>query len=175
VVLLDPDVRRLPVLAQADPGLSCFVFPRWTPDGEAQRLPSAASRDKLGNHTNASSGRVRRSLGALVGDGVPVRAIIEMVNHRARLRPRQRRGMRAGVIKQSTTRHITRRSARPDRAAADAVLATFASESGRDHLGRPPGSVYDDSIAGDNQRPSSESPIRFSNIGSASARSPAPG
>ena len=43
------------VLAQADGGLSCFLFPRWTPDGERNRFRIQRLKDKLGNRSNASS------------------------------------------------------------------------------------------------------------------------
>ncbi|HET6505227.1 MAG TPA: acyl-CoA dehydrogenase family protein [Baekduia sp.] len=72
------------VLAQTDEGLSCFVVPRFLPDGtknagfQLQRL-----KDKLGNKSNASSeielkGAWGRMLGQ-PGRGVPT--IIEMVGH----------------------------------------------------------------------------------------------
>ena len=43
------------VLAQADGGLSCFLLPRWTPDGERNRFHIQRLKDKLGNRSNASS------------------------------------------------------------------------------------------------------------------------
>ena len=43
------------VLAQADGGLSCFLLPRWTPDGERNRFRLQRLKDKLGNWSNASS------------------------------------------------------------------------------------------------------------------------
>ena len=43
------------VLAQADGGISCFLFPRWTPDGERNRFRIQRLKDKLGNRSNASS------------------------------------------------------------------------------------------------------------------------
>ena len=43
------------VLAQADGGLSCFLMPRWTPDGERNRFYLQRLKDKLGNRSNASS------------------------------------------------------------------------------------------------------------------------
>src|SRR3954471_1070592 len=71
------------VLAQADGGLSCFLMPRWTPDGERNRFHIQRLKDKLGNRSNASSevefrGAWARMLGE-EGRGVPT--IIEMVNH----------------------------------------------------------------------------------------------
>jgi putative acyl-CoA dehydrogenase len=71
------------VLAQADGGLSCFLLPRWTPDGERNRFHIQRLKDKLGNRSNASSevefdGAWARLVGE-EGRGVPV--IIEMVNY----------------------------------------------------------------------------------------------
>ncbi len=72
------------MLAQAPDGLSCFLVPRWLPDGERnagfrlQRL-----KDKLGNRSNASSEIELDGAGAwLVGEeGRGVRTIIDMVAH----------------------------------------------------------------------------------------------
>ncbi len=71
------------VLAQADGGLSCFLFPRWTPDGERNRFRLQRLKDKLGNRSNASSEVEFDAAAAwLVGEeGAGVRTIIEMVNH----------------------------------------------------------------------------------------------
>ena len=71
------------VLAQADGGLSCFLLPRFTPDGERNRFHIQRLKDKLGNRSNASSEvEFRGAWARLVGEegrGVPT--IIEMVNH----------------------------------------------------------------------------------------------
>jgi putative acyl-CoA dehydrogenase len=71
------------VLAQADGGLSCFLLPRFTPDGERNRIHIDRLKDKLGNRSNASSEIALDSAWArMVGEegrGVPT--IIEMVNH----------------------------------------------------------------------------------------------
>ncbi len=71
------------VLAQADGGLSCFLLPRFTPDGERNRIHLQRLKDKLGNRSNASSEvEFRGAWAQLVGEegrGVPT--IIEMVNH----------------------------------------------------------------------------------------------
>jgi putative acyl-CoA dehydrogenase len=71
------------VLAQAEGGLSCFLFPRWTPDGERNRFRLQRLKDKLGNRSNASSEIEFDSAAAwLIGEeGAGVRTIIEMVNH----------------------------------------------------------------------------------------------
>src|SRR5256714_7909763 len=71
------------VLAQTEGGLSCFLLPRFTPDGERNRFHINRLKDKLGNRSNASSeieldGAWARMIGE-EGRGVPT--IIEMVNH----------------------------------------------------------------------------------------------
>jgi putative acyl-CoA dehydrogenase len=71
------------VLAQADGGLSCFLLPRFTPDGERNRFHIDRLKDKLGNRSNASSEiELDAAWARLVGEegrGVPT--IIEMVNY----------------------------------------------------------------------------------------------
>jgi putative acyl-CoA dehydrogenase len=78
-----PQCDAFLVLAQADGGISCFLFPRWTPDGERNRFRLQRLKDKLGNRSNASSEVEFDSASAwLVGEeGAGVRTIIEMVNH----------------------------------------------------------------------------------------------
>jgi len=71
------------VLAQTERGLSCFLLPRWCPDGTRNRFHLQRLKDKLGNRSNASSevefaGAWARMVGE-EGRGVPT--IIEMVNH----------------------------------------------------------------------------------------------
>ena len=70
-------------LAQEEAGLSCFLVPRWTPDGARNRIEIQRLKDKLGNRSNASSeieyrGAWAQRLGA-PGRGVPT--IVEMVHH----------------------------------------------------------------------------------------------
>ncbi len=69
------------VLAQASGGLSCFLVPRWRPDGSKNPLQLQRLKDKMGNVANASSEvELRGALGWLVGEeGRGVAAIIEMV------------------------------------------------------------------------------------------------
>jgi putative acyl-CoA dehydrogenase len=71
------------VLAQTDAGVSCFLLPRFTPDGERNRFGIQRLKDKLGNRSNASSEVEFRSAWArMVGEeGRGVATIIEMVNH----------------------------------------------------------------------------------------------
>ena len=42
-------------LAQTDEGLSCFLVPRWRPDGTVNPIHIQRLKDKLGNQSNASS------------------------------------------------------------------------------------------------------------------------
>ena len=69
------------VLGQTTNGLSCFLVPRWRPDGSKNPIQVQRLKDKVGNVSNASSEiELRGALGWMVGEegrGVP--AIIEMV------------------------------------------------------------------------------------------------
>jgi putative acyl-CoA dehydrogenase len=70
-------------LAQSAGGLSCFLVPRFRPDGTRNPFFIQRLKDKIGNRSNASSeieyqGTWARMVGA-EGRGVPT--IIEMVNH----------------------------------------------------------------------------------------------
>src|SRR5260221_5962348 len=71
------------ILAQAPAGLSCFLLPRWRPDGTRNAFHLLRLKDKLGNRSNASSEvEFRRATARLVGEegrGVPT--IMEMVRH----------------------------------------------------------------------------------------------
>jgi putative acyl-CoA dehydrogenase len=71
------------VLAQTESGLSCFLLPRFTPDGERNRFYINRLKDKLGNRSNASSEiELDEAWAQLVGpEGRGVPTIIEMVNH----------------------------------------------------------------------------------------------
>jgi putative acyl-CoA dehydrogenase len=71
------------VLAQAPGGLTCFLLPRWRPDGTRNAVHIQRLKDKLGDRSNASSeielvGAWARRVG---DEGAGVRTIIEMVNH----------------------------------------------------------------------------------------------
>jgi putative acyl-CoA dehydrogenase len=69
------------VLAQAPGGLTCFLLPRWTPDGEKNGLLFQRLKNKLGNRANASSEVEFENAWALrIGEeGRGVATIIEMV------------------------------------------------------------------------------------------------
>jgi putative acyl-CoA dehydrogenase len=71
------------VLAHTERGLSCFLLPRWLPDGTRNRFYIQRLKDKLGNRSNASSEvEFDAAWARMVGeDGRGVPTIIEMVNH----------------------------------------------------------------------------------------------
>jgi putative acyl-CoA dehydrogenase len=71
------------VLAQAPAGLTCFLLPRFTPDGERNRFHLQRLKDKLGNRSNASSEvEMDAAWARRVGpEGRGVATILEMVNH----------------------------------------------------------------------------------------------
>jgi putative acyl-CoA dehydrogenase len=122
-------------LAQTDEGVTCFVLPRFLPDGskntgfQLQRL-----KDKLGNKSNASSEvEYRGAWAQRLGDpgrGVPT--IIEMVNHtRLDCVIGTAAGMRAAVAR--ATWHASHRSAfgklLAEHALMQNVLADLAIEA----------------------------------------------
>ena len=122
------------VLAQADGGLSCFLLPRFTPDGERNGFHIQRLKDKLGNRSNASSEVEFRSAWArMVGEeGRGVATIIEMVNHtRLDCALGAAAGMRAGTAQ--AIHHASHRSAFGklliDQPLMQNVLADLAVES----------------------------------------------
>jgi len=68
-------------LAYAEGGLSCFLLPRWRPDGSRNGLALQRLKDKLGNRSNASAEiEFQDCWGIMVGaEGRGVRTIIDMV------------------------------------------------------------------------------------------------
>jgi len=71
------------VLAQTEKGLSCFLMPRFMPDGTKNALYFQRLKDKLGNRSNAS-GEVEfhAAYGKIIGEeGRGVANIMEMVRH----------------------------------------------------------------------------------------------
>ncbi|HXV06240.1 MAG TPA: acyl-CoA dehydrogenase family protein, partial [Solirubrobacterales bacterium] len=89
------------VLAQAEGGLSCFLLPRWTPDGERNAFRFQRLKDKMGNRSNAlAETELDGAWARMVGEeGRGVRTIIEMVNHtRLDCMIGGATGMRAGLV-----------------------------------------------------------------------------
>ncbi|MCB0866842.1 MAG: acyl-CoA dehydrogenase family protein [Solirubrobacterales bacterium] len=78
-----PQCDAFLVLAQTESGVSCFLLPRFTPDGERNRFHIQRLKDKLGNRSNASSEvEFRDAWARMIGEeGRGVATIIEMVNH----------------------------------------------------------------------------------------------
>ncbi|HKO38346.1 MAG TPA: acyl-CoA dehydrogenase family protein [Solirubrobacterales bacterium] len=152
-----PQCDAFLVLAQADGGISCFLFPRWTPDGERNRFRLQRLKDKLGNRSNASSEIEFDSASAwLVGEeGAGVRTIIEMVNHtRLDCVFGGATGMRAGVAQ--AIHHASHRSVfgheLSEQPLMRNVLADLAVESEAAtiaalRLAR----AYDEALAGDEE------------------------
>jgi putative acyl-CoA dehydrogenase len=152
-----PQCDAFLVLAQADGGISCFLFPRWTPDGERNRFRLQRLKDKLGNRSNASSEVEFDAASAwLVGEeGAGVRTIIEMVNHtRLDCVLGGATGMRAGVAQ--AIHHASHRSVfgreLVEQPLMRNVLADLAVESeaatiGAMRLAR----AYDEALAGDEE------------------------
>ncbi len=69
------------VLAQSTGGLSCFLLPRWRPEGSKNAIQIQRLKDKMGNISNASCEvELRGALAWMVGEeGRGVRTIIDMV------------------------------------------------------------------------------------------------
>jgi putative acyl-CoA dehydrogenase len=155
------------VLAQADGGLSCFLMPRWTPDGERNRFHLQRLKDKLGNRSNASSEvEFRAAWARLLGEegrGVPT--IIDMVNHtRLDCVTGSTAGMRAGVAQ--ATWHAAHRSTFGKRLSehplmqnvlADLSIESEAATISALRLAR----AYDEAQAGD------ETALRFRRLANA--------
>ncbi len=70
-------------LAQTKGGLTCFVVPRWTPDGRRNGIHIMRLKDKLGNRANASSEIEYHDAYAqrLGEEGKGVKTILQMVHH----------------------------------------------------------------------------------------------
>jgi putative acyl-CoA dehydrogenase len=155
------------VLAQTESGISCFLMPRFTPDGERNRFHIQRLKDKLGNRSNASSEvEFRGAWARMVGEegrGVPT--IIEMVNHtRLDCASGSATGMRAGVT--MAIHHCQERSAfgrhlveQPlmQNVLADLSIESEAATIASFRLAR----AYDESIAGD------ESATQFKRVANA--------
>ncbi|WP_343702917.1 acyl-CoA dehydrogenase family protein [Chitinophaga sp.] len=71
------------VLAQAPKGLSCFLVPRFTPEGQKNKLYFQRLKNKLGNRSNASAEvEFHAAWGRIIGEeGRGIANIMEMVRH----------------------------------------------------------------------------------------------
>ncbi|CAM2791807.1 acyl-CoA dehydrogenase family protein [Prescottella defluvii] len=122
------------VLAHAPGGLTCFLLPRILPDGSRNAMYLQRLKDKLGNHSNASSEvEYDEAVAWRVGDeGRGVRTIVEMVNMtRLDCTIGTATGMRVGVTQ--AAHHAAYRSAfgarLVDQPLMRNVLADLAVES----------------------------------------------
>ncbi len=70
-------------LAQTERGITCFLVPRWRPDGTRNPFHLQRLKDKLGNRSNASAElEYRGSFAQMLGeDGRGIRTILDMVHH----------------------------------------------------------------------------------------------
>ncbi len=145
------------VLAQADGGVSCFLFPRWTPDGERNNFRLQRLKDKLGNRSNASSEiEFDGAWAQLVGEeGAGVRTIIEMVNYtRLDCATGSSTGMRHGVAQainhaqnRSTFGKLLAEQPLMQNVLADLAVESEAATISSLRLAR----AYDEAVAGDEQ------------------------
>ncbi|MBV1910888.1 MAG: acyl-CoA dehydrogenase family protein [Kangiellaceae bacterium] len=100
------------VLAQTDKGLSCFLLPRWRPDGSKNPMQIQQLKNKMGNVANAScETELRGAYAIMIGEeGRGVTTIIEMVNMtRFDCMIGSSSGMRQAVAQ--VTHHCSNRSA----------------------------------------------------------------
>ncbi|NMO03133.1 DNA alkylation response protein [Gordonia sp. TBRC 11910] len=143
------------VLAQAPSGLSCFLVPRVLPDGTRNTFALQRLKDKLGNHSNASSEvEYDNTVGWLVGEeGRGVATIIEMVNMtRLDCTLGTSTGMRVGVM--NAAHHAAHRrafgAALIDQPLMRNVLADLAVEAeAATTAGLWLAELTDDAVAGD--------------------------
>ena len=121
-------------LARTEAGVTCFLVPRWRPDGTRNAFHIIRLKDKLGDRSNASSeieyhGAYARRIGE---DGRGVRTIIDMVQHtRLDCVIGSAGGMRDATVRAFW--HAAHRSAFQkkliDQPAMQAVLADLALET----------------------------------------------
>jgi putative acyl-CoA dehydrogenase len=120
-------------LAYTDTGLSCFLIPRITPDGERNAIQLMRLKDKLGNRSNASAEiEYHGAFAWLLGEeGQGIKVIIDMVHH-TRLGTT---GASLGIMRMALAQavhHTTYRRAFQkaliDQPAMSAVLADLALE-----------------------------------------------
>lgn len=92
-------------LAQTDKGLSCFLVPRWTPDGERNAMQIQRLKDKVGNRANASSEiEYHDAWAQMLGEpGRGVATIIEMVQHTRLDTAMAPAGLMRGALSQAFT------------------------------------------------------------------------
>ncbi len=121
-------------LARTDAGVTCFLVPRWRPDGTRNAFHVMRLKDKMGDRSNASSEiEYHNAWARRVGeDGRGVKTIIEMVMHtRLDCVVGSAGGMRAALAQ--ALWHTAHRTAFQkkliDQPAMTAVLADLAIET----------------------------------------------
>ena len=121
-------------LARTDAGVTCFLVPRWRPDGTRNTFHIMRLKDKMGDRSNASSEiEYHNAWARRVGDeGRGVKTIIEMVMHtRLDCVVGSAGGMRAALAQ--ALWHTAHRTAFQkkliDQPAMTAVLADLALET----------------------------------------------
>lgn len=121
-------------LAQTEQGLSCFLVPRFRPDGSVNPFHIQRLKSKLGNRSNASSEiEYRCTWAQMLGeDGRGIRTIIEMVHHTRLDCVAGSTGLMRQALSQAV-HHATHRSAfgrkLADQPLMQNVLADLALES----------------------------------------------
>ena len=101
------------VLAGTDQGgISCFLVPRWKPDGTRNALLIQRLKDKLGNRSNASTEmEFHDTYGVMIGEeGRGIRTIIDMVALNRLYCAMSSAGQMRGALAQAL-HHTTHRSA----------------------------------------------------------------
>ncbi len=121
-------------LARTEAGLTCFLVPRWRPDGSRNAFHIMRLKDKLGDRANASSEiEYHRAFAQRVGpEGAGIKTIIDMVHHtRLDCVAGSAGGMRAALA--NAAWHADHRSAFQrkliDQPAMQVVLADLALET----------------------------------------------
>jgi putative acyl-CoA dehydrogenase len=122
------------VTAQAQNGLSCFLVPRWRPDGSKNPLQIQQLKNKMGNVSNATAEtELRGALGWLIGEeGQGIKTIMKaIVLTRYDCMLGSSAGMRQAIAQAS--HHCSQRSAfgkkLTDQVLMQNVLADLALES----------------------------------------------
>jgi len=117
------------VLAQAPGGLSCFLLPRWRPDGSKNALQIQRLKNKMGNVANAScETELRGAYAQMVGgEGRGVVTILKMVTMtRFDCMIGSSSGMRQAVAQ--VTHHCAHRSAFGKRLAAQPLMQNVLTD-----------------------------------------------
>jgi putative acyl-CoA dehydrogenase len=124
------------VLAQAPDGLTCFLLPRFLPDGERNAIRLERLKSKLGNRSNASSEVEFHGAGAwrVGGEGRGIATILEMVTlTRLDCAVASTGLMRAGFAE--AVHHVRHRSAFGKRLIAQPLMTRVLSDMALDLAG----------------------------------------